>query len=94
MMFMSMKYLPSIEGYSGLGCVLFQLVEGTCSERVCTNETCLPSFPRVVEGQLCVCVCETNMAANVERRDTEPAHTCVIVVARIRYRRTGFNCVV
>ena len=42
MMFMSIKYMymysPSIEGYSDLGCVLFQLVEGTCSECVCTNE--------------------------------------------------------
>ena len=52
-MFISAKYLPSIEGYSGLGCILFQLVEGACSERVCTNETCLPSFPGVVGGQLC-----------------------------------------
>ena len=54
MMFMNIKYSPSIEGYSGLGCVLFQLVKSTCSECVCTNEARLPSFSGVVGGQLCM----------------------------------------
>lgn len=48
----SAESLPSIKGYSGLGSILLQLVKGTCSERVSTDETRLPSLLGVVRGQL------------------------------------------
>ena len=44
--------LPAIEGNANLRGVLFELVEGTSSERVGTRQTCLPALLLVVVGQL------------------------------------------
>ena len=44
--------LPSIEGNSGFGGVLLQLVKSTGTESVSADQACLPAFTLVVVGQL------------------------------------------
>ena len=44
--------LPAIERNASLRGILFELVEGTSSERVGTHQTCLPALLLVVVGQL------------------------------------------
>jgi len=58
------KIIPAIKRNFCLGSILFDLIEGTSTKRISTNQACLPTFLLIIVGHLSYTECVTYLISD------------------------------